>query len=664
MKIRRIKLNNIRSHKESEVFFKDGITVFTGRTGSGKSSFLLALEWALFGNESGVSNSALLKRGSNYGKVIVEFEHYNSIYKIIRGLKRASNGINVDTSSLRILKEEVPIPIMERSSDLNQKIKEIIGYPKDTKARDLFEVTSYTRQDEIRKLIETSPEQRQEQIDKILQISKYKNTNENMRGLITYFEKEVNKTEAYVSSFESINNEVEKIKQELNKNIEKIKEIEKEYAKISTKFQKHENEMKERIRKFEEIENKKSLYDSLRGELNQIEESIKSLSGDINEISDVLSKLKKLEIKQEDYEGLIERKGGISNTTSKLKEEIANLNSELISIRNLGEEAVCPLCKQKITKNYFQKLEDEYNKKINEKVIERKNLIGDLEKIKGEINEFEEKKEELDKLKMHKELKGDKEKSINELKSKKENAINEINNLENEIKSYEEIKEKIEELREVEKKLIEKKASYEREVLVRKENIETFKGNLKEKEETLLKIKEEQENLKKKKEILKFLSKVREDIRNIREVVRYKFLEDFRYLFQKKFEEIRKFEEEYSVDIEPNYEPVAYSSSGEKVQINNLSGGEKTSVALAYRLALSNIAANIGGISTPEVVILDEPTLGFDSEDIKALPSVLRNIKSIPQIILVTHEDELKNAADFKYNVQKISGISKLTSLG
>jgi exonuclease SbcC len=178
--------------------------------------------------------------------------------------------------------------------------------------------------------------------------------------------------------------------------------------------------------------------------------------------------------------------------------------------------------------------------------------------------------------------------------------------------------------------------------------------------ETVLELEKSKESIEHAKGVLETLNRLRNDIKNIREVIRNNFLEDFRQEFQRKFEEIRKYEEEYTVDITKDYEPLAFTSEGEEVPIANLSGGEKTSVALAYRLALADLAAQVSSINPSEILILDEPTVGFDQDDIKALPSALRNIKTIPQILIVTHEEELKNAADFKYKVLKSSGLSQI----
>ena len=49
MIIKSVNLSNIRSHTSSHVEFKPGINVIIGNTGSGKSSILMGIEYALFG---------------------------------------------------------------------------------------------------------------------------------------------------------------------------------------------------------------------------------------------------------------------------------------------------------------------------------------------------------------------------------------------------------------------------------------------------------------------------------------------------------------------------------------------------------------------------------------------------------------------------------------
>jgi exonuclease SbcC len=160
---------------------------------------------------------------------------------------------------------------------------------------------------------------------------------------------------------------------------------------------------------------------------------------------------------------------------------------------------------------------------------------------------------------------------------------------------------------------------------------------------------------------LDFLNKLRGNIKDIRQIIRSRFLNDFKNSFAKKFEEIRNNDDEYYVEINQDYEPVAYSSEGVEVPINHLSGGEKTSAALAYRLALSDLAGEMNNLMPSELLILDEPTTGFDNDDVKSLPVALSSLSSIPQIIIVTHEALLKEIADNSIDVIKENGVSKIT---
>ena len=57
MIIKRIELKNIRSHKQSSIDLEQGQTIISGRTGSGKSTFLLSIEYALFGANQNLNNN-------------------------------------------------------------------------------------------------------------------------------------------------------------------------------------------------------------------------------------------------------------------------------------------------------------------------------------------------------------------------------------------------------------------------------------------------------------------------------------------------------------------------------------------------------------------------------------------------------------------------------
>ena len=74
MILKKIQLENIRSYEHAEVSFKEGSTILAGDIGSGKTTILLALEFALFGLQPGQKGTALLRNGKDEGSVLVEFE--------------------------------------------------------------------------------------------------------------------------------------------------------------------------------------------------------------------------------------------------------------------------------------------------------------------------------------------------------------------------------------------------------------------------------------------------------------------------------------------------------------------------------------------------------------------------------------------------------------
>jgi exonuclease SbcC len=662
LKIRSLVLENIRSHKLNQVELDSGVTVFTGRTGSGKSTLLMGIEYALFGTEGGISNSAILRRGSNNGAVKLTFEENGDMYTIIRGLKRQGKNINIDQSNLALLKNDKQVPIMDRARDLNAKILEILDYPSDIKPKDLFETTSYTRQDEIRVLVEMTSENRQEHIDKILQLSKYKLVWENMKDVLNHFEKELAGSNARLEQLEKLRENLAKselkilsLDSEIKKDECELQFLKVEYEKASSSAEKIESSIKDLL-------NKRREYDELNGKISRLQKEMERTKGIISLFSEketeIRTNLKKIG-NVEEFEELQTKNIEIVKTIELLTKELDKLEDEFKNLKELGE-GNCPVCKQKVTKAHLDQIDKEYT--IS------KNRI--LENIKSKQKENLGLEPKMRASKIASKLKEDLNKITGNLDEQNKN----IGELNSEFKSLDfRFKEITIDHANVEKQesLLKREKANESIIYAKIQSITNINSRLKlelderksefeTEKETVLELEKSKESIERARGVLETLNRLRNDIKNIREVIRNNFLEDFRQEFQRKFEEIRKYEEEYTVDITKDYEPLAFTSEGEEVPITNLSGGEKTSVALAYRLALADLAAQVSSINPSEILILDEPTVGFDQDDIKALPSALRNIKTIPQILIVTHEEELKNAADFKYKVLKSSGLSQI----
>ena len=69
MFLKSIKLNNIRSYENQEINFPLGSVLLAGDIGSGKSSILLAIEFAIFGAKKGeLPAYTLLRHGKKEGQ--------------------------------------------------------------------------------------------------------------------------------------------------------------------------------------------------------------------------------------------------------------------------------------------------------------------------------------------------------------------------------------------------------------------------------------------------------------------------------------------------------------------------------------------------------------------------------------------------------------------
>ena len=124
----------------------------------------------------------------------------------------------------------------------------------------------------------------------------------------------------------------------------------------------------------------------------------------------------------------------------------------------------------------------------------------------------------------------------------------------------------------------------------------------------------------------------------------------FNQLFQEWFSMLIDDENIYS-RLDDSFTPVI-EQNGYEVSFTNLSGGEKTSAALAYRLSLNKVINDvIQQIKTKDLLILDEPTDGFSSEQLDKVRDVLEKL-NLRQTIIVSHETKIES---FVENVVRIN---------
>jgi exonuclease SbcC len=143
----------------------------------------------------------------------------------------------------------------------------------------------------------------------------------------------------------------------------------------------------------------------------------------------------------------------------------------------------------------------------------------------------------------------------------------------------------------------------------------------------------------------------------IEQTLMFQINRDFNTNFKKWFE-ILVTDETKSVSVDEEFTPII-TQDGVDQNVDFLSGGERTSVALAYRLALNAIIQeNVVGVRS-NLLIFDEPTDGFSKEQLFKFRDILSEL-NCPQIVLVSHEKELEGFVDQIFMVQKQNGISNI----
>jgi DNA repair protein SbcC/Rad50 len=135
--------------------------------------------------------------------------------------------------------------------------------------------------------------------------------------------------------------------------------------------------------------------------------------------------------------------------------------------------------------------------------------------------------------------------------------------------------------------------------------------------------------------------------------------EEFSQIFQRIFSILVVEEGELSAKIDDRFSPVV-EEAGYELDAQSLSGGERTAVALAYRLALNYMIKRANEALQTNLLILDEPTEGFSREQIYRFRNALEELAS-DQVIIVSHERDLEPMADRVFRIEKVNGESVVT---
>jgi len=175
-------------------------------------------------------------------------------------------------------------------------------------------------------------------------------------------------------------------------------------------------------------------------------------------------------------------------------------------------------------------------------------------------------------------------------------------------------------------------------------------------EERLKNAEEKLRRIEKAEKVVELVRYLREIYKDVAPSLRRTYIEGLREAVQSELDALMaKSGRSFYLDIDSEYTPILAEESKYRRSVDFVSGGERTWVALAYRVGLGQLVTEARTGQSLEFLILDEPTEALGSEDgsIDALATAISNLKSINQTIIVTHSAELAEKATARILVEK-----------
>ncbi|MCS7099661.1 MAG: SMC family ATPase [Sulfolobales archaeon] len=446
MIIRRVKLQNILSHENSEVEFTEGVVSIVGPNGAGKSSIIDSIYVALFTDTKpdirGGKKEFLVTRGRESGKISVVFEVGGRQYIVEREL----NVRGAAQAYLYEIRGDRKKLSSYGVSNVVEEVRRLLGLSTyDTsEVRKVIRATIFSAQDELTKIIDISDSERKEWILSLLGLSHLEKALENMRRVLR---EETSRLEGEYGSLKKIldkdRDDLVNLEKDISQLIELAKSLRERRNTVSEKLGHLEEKMRlvdeavdisillrnslaaqlireleDRVRSLEVLKSwDTSSYVKLVGDLPRKKEELEKAEKELMEI------LRELEVAtgtsssdfEKSYEEIERRVSVLSRREGEVRER-ARLLREILSRFELSDK--CPICGSTIT---------------NPEAVRRR-LSGEISDIERELGGLV---SELDSLLKKKRFLADMLKQVLSLKSKIEVVRGEVGSLERELSELE-----------------------------------------------------------------------------------------------------------------------------------------------------------------------------------------------------------------------------------
>ncbi|MBI3051141.1 SMC family ATPase [Candidatus Woesearchaeota archaeon] len=743
MRLKTLKLNNIRSYSDGIIHFSAGSTLLSGDIGSGKTSILLSIEFALFGFAGNVDGNALLRNGKPAGFVELTFEVDGKEVVVRRHLRRLKDAVRQESGYILVDGQKYyGTPV-----ELKARILGLLGYPKEllTRRSLIYRYTVYTPQEEMKLIMTDGNSARLDTLRKVFQIDKYKRVKDNAETVLRILRQRVAEDSARAEGLADLrkkHSELSDIATETSGRLELLdKQLQTLEASISSQRKLYdalyaqEKVLAEHRRHFE-VANAKA--ESCRRQASMATTELQSAAADLAAYRSSLAKAQSLysEFGQlynaaltmlSKLESGLKAKSELSEAQKNAQDELGKSEAELKKLEYVIEECrkaseaisslgTCPTCMQPVSEEHKQRIRAQESSKIeasrgksalhlSKKDSLRQKLAGLREEIErlnenarsaaslsAEVSQFRETAEsigisnapvesaaDMPKLReVHRQIRAashipqltmEKERLIKLLEERRAACIKDAAAFETQAekskadiaslsgleKEFSECRSALDSLLSREKHLGAEKAALAADLASSRRHIQQLQAEIDKKQE----LERQMESTRK---VAFWLDEHFISLAGVMErSVMLRVYGEFNSFFQKWFSVLID-DQSLSIRLDEEFSPVI-EQDGYEMTYDNLSGGERTSCALAYRLAL-NRAINdvVSTVKTRDLLILDEPTEGFSSQQLDRIRDVLGQL-GIAQIIIVSHEPKIEGYVDNVIRVLKEEHASRIANV-
>ncbi|MFB5646769.1 MAG: AAA family ATPase, partial [Candidatus Nitrosomaritimum yanchengensis] len=362
-----VELGDFLSHSETRLEFDNGVTVFVGQNGAGKSSIIDAITFALFGKHTRKSSKGLIKRGSTQGFSKVEFVINGIPYQAVR--KIDSKGALAAKFSKRIEGETIEIAAGERKQfgeSMTHEVEKTIGLDFEK-----LKIASIVQQGELNSIIKAKPKEFKELLNAVIGIDKLDVASNSLKETSKSFREKIKEKVGYDDThIDILKTDLGKNQQELQESKPQKKELEEKHLTLQEEISKLRIKIEEdtpKIEKIKQLETRKNeLQNYARNAIKEIQHEIREKERKIGDCEECLqyAGLK------EDLEAKKERVNQAITDTQKKIQELSNKAASLKEKKILAaklqlRDNKCPVCDSTVEKLNPLFQEEHLEKELN-----------------------------------------------------------------------------------------------------------------------------------------------------------------------------------------------------------------------------------------------------------------------------------------------------------